>query len=147
MLVMFGPIQISISFKGGKTVRPCMVASNMTGRTHSHFYTFHIISYPVSTRKHTRPTFPRWSEAECERAALSVTGTNQRKLLGPALSLIRFPLMTVEEFAQGPAQSGILTDREVVQLFLHFTVSLCCSAWFTHHVHFYLKNYPILNSL
>ncbi|MPC39100.1 BTB/POZ domain-containing protein 2 [Portunus trituberculatus] len=54
---------------------------------------------------------------------MPVTGANQRKLLGPALSLVRFPLMTVEEFAQGPAQSGILTDREVVQLFLHFTVN------------------------
>ena len=31
--------------------------------------------------------------------------------------------MTVEEFAQGPAQSGILTDRETVSLFLHFTVN------------------------
>ena len=31
--------------------------------------------------------------------------------------------MTVEEFAQGPAQSGILTDRECVSLFLHFTVN------------------------
>ncbi|KAK8396915.1 hypothetical protein O3P69_005125 [Scylla paramamosain] len=65
----------------------------------------------------------RWSEAECEREGMPVTGANQRKLLGPALSLVRFPLMTVEEFAQGPAQSGILTDREVVQLFLHFTVN------------------------
>lgn len=66
----------------------------------------------------------RWSEAECEREGLSVTSANQRQELGRALSLIRFPLMTVEEFAQGPAQSGILTDREVVQLFLHFTASL-----------------------
>ncbi|XP_063612674.1 BTB/POZ domain-containing protein 1-like isoform X2 [Penaeus indicus] len=65
----------------------------------------------------------RWSEAECEREGLSVTSANQRQELGRALSLIRFPLMTVEEFAQGPAQSGILTDREVVQLFLHFTVN------------------------
>ena len=39
------------------------------------------------------------------------------------LSKIRFPLMTVEEFAQGPAQSGILADRECVSLFLHFTVN------------------------
>ena len=31
--------------------------------------------------------------------------------------------MTVEEFAQGPAQSGILADRECVSLFLHFTVN------------------------
>ncbi|XP_042863446.1 BTB/POZ domain-containing protein 1-like [Penaeus japonicus] len=65
----------------------------------------------------------RWSEAECEREGLSVTSANQRQELSRALSLIRFPLMTVEEFAQGPAQSGILTDREVVQLFLHFTVN------------------------
>jgi BTB/POZ domain-containing protein 1/2 len=31
--------------------------------------------------------------------------------------------MTVEEFANGPAQSQILSDREVVELFLYFTVN------------------------
>lgn len=31
--------------------------------------------------------------------------------------------MSIEEFAIGPAQSGLLTDREVVQLFLYFTVN------------------------
>lgn len=31
--------------------------------------------------------------------------------------------MSVEEFAMGPAQSGLLSDREVVQLFLYFTVN------------------------
>jgi BTB/POZ domain-containing protein 1/2 len=31
--------------------------------------------------------------------------------------------MSVEEFAQGPAQSGLLSDREVVSLFLYFTVN------------------------
>ena len=46
-----------------------------------------------------------------------------RSVLGQVLSKIRFPLMTVEEFAQGPAQSGILADRECVGLFLHFTVN------------------------
>uniref|UniRef100_A0A6I8NRI7 BTB domain containing 2 n=2 Tax=Ornithorhynchus anatinus TaxID=9258 RepID=A0A6I8NRI7_ORNAN len=65
----------------------------------------------------------RWSEAECQRQQLQVTPENKRKVLGKALSLIRFPLMTIEEFAAGPAQSGILTDREVVSLFLHFTVN------------------------
>ena len=48
---------------------------------------------------------------------------NKRAVLGPILSKIRFPLMTVEEFAQGPAQSGILDDRECVSLFLYFTVN------------------------
>ncbi|XP_014674739.1 PREDICTED: BTB/POZ domain-containing protein 1-like [Priapulus caudatus] len=65
----------------------------------------------------------RWSEAECMRRQTAVVPETQRVVLGRALSLIRFPLMTVEEFANGPAQSGILTDREVVSLFLHFTVN------------------------
>ena len=65
----------------------------------------------------------RWSEAECMRQELPVTSENKRTVLGRAMQLIRFPLMTVEEFAVGAAQSGILTDREVVELFLHFTVN------------------------
>ncbi|KAE8617945.1 hypothetical protein XENTR_v10009232 [Xenopus tropicalis] len=65
----------------------------------------------------------RWAEAECQRQQLPVSTENKMKVLGKALPLIRFPLMTVEEFAAGPAQSGILSDREVVNLFLHFTVN------------------------
>merc|ERR1719341_2574626 len=65
----------------------------------------------------------RWSESECQRQALPVTIENKRSVLGRVLYQIRFPLMSVEEFAQGPAQSGILTDRETVSLFLHFTVN------------------------
>uniref|UniRef100_A0A8C9SP29 BTB domain containing 2 n=1 Tax=Scleropages formosus TaxID=113540 RepID=A0A8C9SP29_SCLFO len=65
----------------------------------------------------------RWAEAEAQRQQLQPTPENKRRVLGKALTLIRFPLMTIEEFAAGPAQSGILTDREVVSLFLHFTVN------------------------
>ncbi|KOB76781.1 BTB/POZ domain-containing protein 2 [Operophtera brumata] len=65
----------------------------------------------------------RWSEAECIRRQLPVTPTNQRMVLGRAFNAIRFPLMSVEEFAMGPAQSGLLDDREIVQLFLYFTVN------------------------
>ncbi|XP_004079232.1 BTB/POZ domain-containing protein 2 [Oryzias latipes] len=65
----------------------------------------------------------RWAEAEAHRQQLQSTPENKRKVLGKALTLIRFPLMTIEEFAAGPAQSNILTDREVVSLFLHFTVN------------------------
>ncbi|KAM9688416.1 BTB/POZ domain-containing protein 2 isoform 2-T2 [Trichechus inunguis] len=43
----------------------------------------------------------RWSEAECQRQQLQVTPENKRKVLGAALGLIRFPLMTIEEFAAG----------------------------------------------
>ncbi|XP_030220500.1 BTB/POZ domain-containing protein 2 isoform X1 [Gadus morhua] len=84
----------------------------------------------------------RWAEAETHRQQLQPTPENKRRVLGKALTLIRFPLMTIEEFAagkneikdnrepplvssslSGPAQSSILTDREVVSLFLHFTVN------------------------
>ncbi|CAF4861421.1 unnamed protein product [Pieris macdunnoughi] len=65
----------------------------------------------------------RWSEAECIRRQLPVTPTNQRTVLGRAFHAIRFPLMSVEEFAMGPAQSGLLDDREIVQVFLYFTVN------------------------
>ncbi|CDQ82426.1 unnamed protein product [Oncorhynchus mykiss] len=65
----------------------------------------------------------RWSEAEAHRQQLQPTPENKRRVLAKALALIRFPLMTIEEFAAGPAQSSILTDSEVVSLFLHFTVN------------------------
>lgn len=65
----------------------------------------------------------RWSEAECIRRQLPVTPGHQRMVLGRAFNAIRFPLMSVEEFAMGPAQSGLLDDREIVQLFLYFTVN------------------------
>ncbi|KAJ8357747.1 hypothetical protein SKAU_G00205410 [Synaphobranchus kaupii] len=65
----------------------------------------------------------RWAESETQRQQLQPTPENKRRVLGKALALIRFPLMTIEEFAAGPAQSSILMDREVVSLFLHFTVN------------------------
>ncbi|XP_040022854.1 BTB/POZ domain-containing protein 1 isoform X2 [Gasterosteus aculeatus] len=41
----------------------------------------------------------RWAEAECYRQQLPPTSENKQNVLGKALPLIRFPLMTVEEFA------------------------------------------------
>lgn len=65
----------------------------------------------------------RWADAECVRQELDSNRDNRRKVLGDAIALIRFPLMTVEEFALGPAQSGTLTERETVDLFLYFTLN------------------------
>ncbi|KAI5725417.1 hypothetical protein M8J77_015054 [Diaphorina citri] len=65
----------------------------------------------------------RWSEAECTRQSLPITPENQRAVLGPSLTLVRFPLMSVEEFAAGPAQSGLLEDSQLVRLFLYFHVN------------------------
>jgi len=65
----------------------------------------------------------KWSEAECNRRNIPLIPENKRQVLGRALHLIRFPLMNIEEFASGPAQSGLLLDAEVVSLFLYFTVN------------------------
>ncbi|GMS95329.1 hypothetical protein PENTCL1PPCAC_17504, partial [Pristionchus entomophagus] len=62
----------------------------------------------------------RWAESECERKGVGLSGETLREALGGALPLIRFPLMTPEEFANGPAQSGILSDTECKALFLNF---------------------------
>lgn len=42
----------------------------------------------------------RWSVEECRRQTLTVNAENQRTVLGRALYMIRFPLMTIDEFAQ-----------------------------------------------
>ena len=41
--------------------------------------------------------------------------------LGQAMNLIRIPCMELAEFANGAAQSGILSLQETTDLFLHFT--------------------------
>ncbi|CBY24108.1 unnamed protein product [Oikopleura dioica] len=62
----------------------------------------------------------RWAGAECGRVNLSRDAKNMRKVLEGAIELVRFPLMTIEEFAAGPAQSDVLEKEEVVDIFLHF---------------------------
>lgn len=42
-----------------------------------------------------------WAEAECSRQQLPATSENKQKVLGKALPLIRFPLMSVEKFPTG----------------------------------------------
>lgn len=49
----------------------------------------------------------RWADAECYRQQLPPTSENKQTVLGKALPLIRFPLMTVEEFAAGKRTKNI----------------------------------------
>ncbi|XP_076359088.1 BTB/POZ domain-containing protein 6-B-like isoform X2 [Tachypleus tridentatus] len=64
-----------------------------------------------------------WATAECLRRDIEPISENKRKVLGKALYLIRIPGMALEEFANGPAQSRILTLQETTDIFLHFTAS------------------------
>lgn len=41
-----------------------------------------------------------WAEAECHRREIKITVDNLRLCLGPALQLVRFPLMSIQEFGQ-----------------------------------------------
>ena len=65
----------------------------------------------------------RWAEAECRRKELEPNARNQRQVLGEAFYLIRIPSMTLQEYANGPAQSGILTPQETTDIFLYFTAN------------------------
>lgn len=62
-----------------------------------------------------------WATAECVRKDLEPTPQNKRAVLGNSLYLIRIPTMSLEEFANTTAQLGILTPKETIDIFLHFT--------------------------
>ncbi|XP_014248606.1 BTB/POZ domain-containing protein 6 isoform X2 [Cimex lectularius] len=62
-----------------------------------------------------------WAGAECLRRDIPPTPANRRSALGESLRLVRIPTMSLDEFANGPAQSGILTKEETIDIFLHFT--------------------------
>ena len=65
----------------------------------------------------------RWAVAECGRRGLPASPENERAVIGDILFLVRLPCMALADFADGPAQSGILTLRETNDIFLHFTAS------------------------
>ncbi|CAM1293995.1 BTBD6 (predicted) [Pycnogonum litorale] len=65
----------------------------------------------------------KWGEVKCIRNDMEPTAKNKRKVLGDALNLIRIPAMKLEEFANGVAQSGILTSQETTEIFLNYTAS------------------------
>ena len=44
-----------------------------------------------------------------------------RTILGSAMQCIRFPCMALQEFADCPAQSGMLSLQETTDIFLNFT--------------------------
>lgn len=64
-----------------------------------------------------------WAEVECQRQELTATIENKRKVLGKALYLIRIPTMALDDFANGAAQSGILTLNETNDIFLWYTAA------------------------
>ncbi|XP_055348236.1 BTB/POZ domain-containing protein 2-like [Paramacrobiotus metropolitanus] len=61
----------------------------------------------------------RWAEAACARNALDASGANRRQMLGDALCLVRFPLLTGTQLADGPGKSGLLSEGELLSVLLY----------------------------
>ncbi|KAH7715434.1 BTB/POZ domain-containing protein 3-like protein [Aphelenchoides avenae] len=57
-----------------------------------------------------------WTKAGCTRKQLPFA-ENARTVLANALNFIRFPLMSIEEFTNGPANSGLLSDQETIAMY------------------------------
>lgn len=79
----------------------------------------------------------RWAEIACLRRGESSTAQAQRAVLGEAIYSLRFPLMTPEEFANGPGEKSFTfrsplgrkkSDRTGMRLFLE-RERLCTSRW------------------
>ena len=60
----------------------------------------------------------RWAESKQDS---KLNGGQVRELLGDAIFYFRFPAMTLTEFGQNVAVSGILTESEALDVFLHFS--------------------------
>ncbi|XP_055355063.1 BTB/POZ domain-containing protein 1-like [Paramacrobiotus metropolitanus] len=60
-----------------------------------------------------------WAEKKCLERNLEPSAANRREVLGAALFLIRFPVLTDVQLAFGPIQSGLLLPTELRDIFLH----------------------------
>ncbi|XP_055350762.1 BTB/POZ domain-containing protein 3-like isoform X2 [Paramacrobiotus metropolitanus] len=60
----------------------------------------------------------KWATAACMRNRSLPSAFNRRKVLGEAFSLVRFPLMTDEQLANGPVKSGLLSATEMCGIFM-----------------------------
>ncbi|XP_055351483.1 BTB/POZ domain-containing protein 1-like isoform X2 [Paramacrobiotus metropolitanus] len=54
----------------------------------------------------------RWAVEACKRNNMEPSAANRRQMLGDALFLVRFPLLTAAQLADAPAASGLLTEAE-----------------------------------
>ncbi|XP_055349984.1 BTB/POZ domain-containing protein 3-like [Paramacrobiotus metropolitanus] len=60
-----------------------------------------------------------WSAETCKCNNLEASAVNRRAVLGEALFHVRFPLLSPTELANGPALTGLLTEREQLDLYTY----------------------------
>ena len=65
----------------------------------------------------------RWATKQCEKQSLAAEGKIKRRLLGEeVIKAIRFPLMTIEEFASFVPDTNLLNLDEITVLFKFFAI-------------------------
>lgn len=63
-----------------------------------------------------------WAKAECKRRGLNPEVPQElRKVLGRALQLIGFPIMTPRQFSDNVAPLNLLTDKEMLSIYQCFS--------------------------
>lgn len=68
----------------------------------------------------------KWAQNQCVKLnLLPINRENQKLVLGEAIKLVRFPLMTKEEFAiaMNDFDSRIIDDESIIDLFVNLTLS------------------------
>jgi len=65
----------------------------------------------------------RWTEAECARRNMEPTPSNCRSVGLEALMAVRFPIVTLEDFAIHVVPTGLISAEEATLLFQHMVVS------------------------
>ncbi|XP_054706897.1 BTB/POZ domain-containing protein 6-B-like [Uloborus diversus] len=66
-----------------------------------------------------------WAEEECHRRKICADPDNLRHVLEHHLPYVRFLAMSPEEFAKGPAKSGMLSVDECFSIFMNLAIPDC----------------------
>ena len=63
-------------------------------------------------------TCVEWAVKRCRQQGLPLFPYNLRQVMLPFLFFIRFPCMTYQKFNSGPRGSGILTEKEEIEILM-----------------------------
>ncbi|KAL3119314.1 hypothetical protein niasHT_000092 [Heterodera trifolii] len=58
-------------------------------------------------------------DEQCHQNGIECSAENRRKMLGPALFNIRFPLISIEDFTKSVVSTGVLITEEVYSIYQH----------------------------